>query len=429
MDEEQEPIEVSATWVLLGLNVAVFVLMLLQGVDAANPSPIDLLRFGANRGVSVVGDNQWWRTFMSMFIHVGFVHLAVNMFSLTQIGFSVERLFGQFFYVTLYVFSGLLGSLASNIYNPLTVSAGASGALFGLLGALLAFTFLAGSRFDQRAIRGMRRGLLISIGLNVAYGLMNPRLDNACHFGGFVGGFGAGAMLTVLLPLHTVKAKALTVLGFVAIVVLVATATIWRVNREPLVEFQHRMETAEKARLNGDHAAVVAELTEALRNAPDSVKSLPDAMLTIRSLRADALSALGRYPEAALDYQSLLKDGDDPVLRNNLAWAQLYDNKLELALDNVNRAIGLSPSATAYGTRCFIQASRDAFSEALADCKLATTGSDANGYDLGMLAFLEARYADAIKYWTAAARTPRAQQELQEWIARAQAKQSETQVK
>ncbi len=429
MDEEQKPIEVSATWVLLGLNVAVFVLMLLQGVDAANPSPIDLLRFGANRGVSVVGDHQWWRTFMSMFIHVGFVHLAVNMFSLTQIGFSVERLFGQFFYVTLYVFSGLLGSLASNIYNPLTVSAGASGALFGLLGALLAFTFLAGNRFDKRAIQGMRRGLLISIGLNVAYGLMNPRLDNACHFGGFVGGFGAGALLTVLLPLHTLKSKALTVLGLVSVVVLVAGTTVWRVTKEPLVEFQHRMEAMEKARVNGDHETVVTQLTEVLHNAPDSVKTLPDAMLAIHGLRADALIALGRYQEAEGDYQSMLEKGEDAELLNNLAWTLLYQDKLEAALEYINRAIGLSPNATAYGTRCFIQASRNAFSEALADCKLATASGDANAYDLGMLAFLEARYGDAVKYWTGAARTPRAKQELQAWIARAEAKQKDAQVK
>ncbi len=418
MEDESKPIAVSSTWALVTINLLVFVMMVVKGVSPSEPTALDLLRFGANRGVTVVGENEWWRPFMSMFIHVGFLHLAINMFSLTQIGPAVERLFGQVLFVVLFVFSGLLGSLLSNAVHPLTVSAGASGALFGLLGCLLAFTFFSGNQVNPVALKQMRQGLLLSLAINAAYGLLNPRLDNACHLGGFLGGFGFGTWMTVTRPKTNPYWKLGTALGLVGVMLAAVGGTIWKVSREPLVQWQKQLDAIDKAQQTQDSATMLKGLNTAFDTIPDSVKNDSDLMNGFRSMRAGALMAENQYPEAEAELQRVLSDADDAVTRNNLAWSQLQQDKLGAALDNVNRSIQITPSALAYGTRCFVYAAMDDTELALADCRLATRG-DANPFDLGMLAFLEKRYESALKEWTRAARTPQATRELTPWIEKA----------
>src|SRR5499425_2958094 len=129
---------IAVTSVLLGLNVAVFGLMLAGGVHPMTPNIDSLIQWGANYGPKTT-NGEWWRMFTAMFLHIGLLHLLFNMVALWNVGGFMERVLGPAGFLVLYLLSGLLGSVASVAWNPFVVSAGASGAIFGLYGGLLAF--------------------------------------------------------------------------------------------------------------------------------------------------------------------------------------------------------------------------------------------------------------------------------------------------
>jgi rhomboid protease GluP len=176
---------------IIGLNVAVFFGMLLSGVPVLNPSIADLLRWGANLG-SLTTSGQWWRLFTCTFLHIGILHILFNMFVLWDIGRFMERLIGSAGCAVVYLVAGLAGSVASLWWNPQVVSAGASGAIFGLYGGLIGY-LLAGSREVPRDIaKGLLRNALIFLGFNLLWGLTHKGIDMAGHLGGLLGGLACG---------------------------------------------------------------------------------------------------------------------------------------------------------------------------------------------------------------------------------------------
>lgn len=183
------------TTTLVAANCAVFAAMVTTGVHLTSPDVEGLLRWGAMRPL-LTRDGEPWRMLTACFLHVGIVHLAVNMFSLWSLRF-VEVWFGRLAFAVAYVVSGLCGSLASTTFSdPFTVSAGASGAIFGLLGAVLG----AAIRWrrigvDSRVTKPIVRGVANTILLNAMIALTIPHLDHAAH----AGGFGSGVVLGYLL--------------------------------------------------------------------------------------------------------------------------------------------------------------------------------------------------------------------------------------
>jgi rhomboid protease GluP len=182
-----------STIVLIALNVLVFVVMVLQGVPAFNPRADSLLRWGADYGPLTL-HGQWWRMVVSTFVHFGLIHLLFNMFVLFNIGLFLENLAGRVPFVTLYMVCGLGGSAASLAWHPSVVSAGASGAIFGLYGALLGFLFRRRDSIPAESLTSLRKGALTFIGYNLLYGL-RPGVDMAAHVGGLGTGFVLGLFL------------------------------------------------------------------------------------------------------------------------------------------------------------------------------------------------------------------------------------------
>src|ERR1700690_3664083 len=131
-----KPPPVRLTLWVIGLNLPVYVAMLVSGGHAVNPSIPDLLRWGANLG-SLTTSGQWWRLFTCTFLHIGILHILFNMFVLWDIGRFMERLIGSGGWAVVYLVACLSGSVASLWWNPQVVSAGASGAIFGLYGGLI----------------------------------------------------------------------------------------------------------------------------------------------------------------------------------------------------------------------------------------------------------------------------------------------------
>ena len=185
----------AATLTLIAINALVFLVMVTRGVSFLSPTAASVLAWGADYGPYTLG-GQWWRMFASMFLHFGIIHLFFNMAVLANIGMFMESLSGRVSYLILYIVAGLGGDAASLVWHPTTVSAGASGAIFGLYGGLLGFLVRHRNVIAPEALKSLRKGALTFVGYNVIFGLA-PGIDMAAHLGGLVTGFFLGLFLVV----------------------------------------------------------------------------------------------------------------------------------------------------------------------------------------------------------------------------------------
>lgn len=199
-------------WTLLVLNVGIYFLMWLLRprvpggtmgaiVGWGMNSPVDailrsnqLVQWGSNL-TSLTLHGQPWRLVTSMFLHGSLLHLAFNMLALWQVGQLVERLFGSRRFIGLYTIAGVCGSLASVLWHPSVNSVGASGAIFGIVGGLFAFTRREHSGVPPTVVTELQGSLLPFLLFNLAAGFVYPHTDNAAHIGGLVGGWVAGFFL------------------------------------------------------------------------------------------------------------------------------------------------------------------------------------------------------------------------------------------
>jgi rhomboid protease GluP len=179
------------TLAIIGANFAIYAAMLLSGVHWLEPSIPSLLHWGANLG-SLTTAGQWWRLFTCTFLHIGLIHILFNMFVLWDIGRFTERLLGRPGYAVVYLLAGLTGSVASMWWNPFIVSAGASGAIFGLYGCLLGYLVAGSADVPREMARRLQKNALIFLGYNLVWGLVHRGTDMAGHLGGLVGGLACG---------------------------------------------------------------------------------------------------------------------------------------------------------------------------------------------------------------------------------------------
>ncbi|MCH8207061.1 MAG: rhomboid family intramembrane serine protease [Chloroflexi bacterium] len=179
------------TWALVAANLLVWLIMEMSG---GSQDPEVLLKFGA-MFAPYIADGQYWRLFAAMFLHVGFVHLLFNSIGLLIFGAVVERLYGHSRFVAIYILAGLAGSVASYLLNDITVGAGASGAIFGVMGAFAAF-FVSGRHVLGDAARQSLSGIAVLLAINLFFGFATPEIDNWAHLGGLTAGFAVGLALS-----------------------------------------------------------------------------------------------------------------------------------------------------------------------------------------------------------------------------------------
>jgi membrane associated rhomboid family serine protease len=183
------------TYALLGLCVFVYLGTALGTDHLFGFDSPSLIRLGSNFGPYTT-DGDWWRLVTSLFLHVGFIHLAFNIWALVSFGPIVERLFGSVSFALIYLIAGVAGSLGSVIWNPAVNSVGASGAIFGLLGALIAAQLRNDGSIPSSVLRPLRYSSLIFTGCALLGGLLSSEVDNAAHLGGVAAGFLVGLLLS-----------------------------------------------------------------------------------------------------------------------------------------------------------------------------------------------------------------------------------------
>ena len=193
----------TVNYVIMGLNILVFIWMVATGVNFFEPTVDDLVKWGGNFRPLTVG-GEWWRVFTAVFVHVGVLHLALNMYALYMVGMYLEPLLGKARFIGAYVATGILASLVSLWWNDGgIISAGASGAIFGMYGVFLA---LLTTSIIPTSIRS---SLLSSIGVfifyNIIYGAGKEGIDNAAHLGGLGSGLIVGYMFLPGLKNPSVK--------------------------------------------------------------------------------------------------------------------------------------------------------------------------------------------------------------------------------
>ncbi|WP_199140982.1 rhomboid family intramembrane serine protease [Pedobacter sp. ASV12] len=211
------------TPILIWLNVAVFVLMAINGANLLNPSAEILLQWGANFRPATL-NGQWWRLLSNCFLHIGIIHLLFNMFALVYVSIFLEPMLDRSRFLVAYLLTGILASITSLSWHNLTISAGASGAIFGLYGVLLAL--LCTSLVEQKA----RKALLISMGIFVAYNLvygLKGNIDSAAHIGGLLSGFVIGFAFVPSLKRAQEPAIEYFSIGLLTLLVLVCSGVAY----------------------------------------------------------------------------------------------------------------------------------------------------------------------------------------------------------
>ncbi|HEY6270929.1 MAG TPA: rhomboid family intramembrane serine protease [Terriglobales bacterium] len=187
-----------ATTALVAINLAVFLGMVLTGGAILNFSPQQTVLWGANYTPLTVS-GQYWRLLTAGFVHAGLLHIAFNMWCLWSLGQLSERLFGRWITIAIYLLTGVGGSLLSLAARPVTFEVGASGAIFGIAGAIL-----SGIKFGKVSVSSLERRSIFSsliffvvFNLAIGFGLVGVGvgIDNMCHLGGLISGLIFGVPL------------------------------------------------------------------------------------------------------------------------------------------------------------------------------------------------------------------------------------------
>ena len=184
------------TYALIIVNVLVYMFTAFQSMAVIDLNNKVLVETGALYGPYTVLDAQWWRLGSAMFLHGGMTHLLMNMFSLYLIGRGAERYFSVGAYVSIYLFSGLLGGLVSLYMHPFSMGVGASGAIFGIFGALAGF-FLARRHEIEAQSKAFMKDFAVIIGINLIIGFSIASVDVSAHAGGLVAGFIGGFLVSL----------------------------------------------------------------------------------------------------------------------------------------------------------------------------------------------------------------------------------------
>jgi rhomboid protease GluP len=185
---------VVVTPAIIAANVALFVVMLAMGAGLFTVNSLVHLEFGANYG-PLTWHGQPWRLLTSAFIHFGVIHLAFNMLALHNGGGFTEKLYGSARFAAIYLLAALAGSVASGWWDATRLSAGASGAIFGVYGALLAYFARHRRAIPMDLLKQVSMGAASLLVYSLAMGAVLGFVDNSAHIGGLLGGAVSGFLL------------------------------------------------------------------------------------------------------------------------------------------------------------------------------------------------------------------------------------------
>jgi rhomboid protease GluP len=310
----------TATNGLIAINIAVFLVMVAYGVSWINPGPDELLRWGADYGPNTLG-GEYWRIVTSAFVHIGIVHLLLNMWCLWSLGRLLERLLGPVQTLSVYLVTGAGASLLSLAAKPLIVSAGASGAIFGIAGVLISVFYYGKLNLPAENVRKLLGYVVRFALLNLLYGLRG-NINNMAHLGGLVTGLLAGVFLAKSFSLaeedrgpqrRTVMVLAAIAVGLFVIPVAKAKSYAVALNRGKALLAKQ------------DYSSAIEQFKKYTAAQPEDADG--------RALLGSALQGAKRYDEAVQEYErGLVLEPGYAFIQINLAEIYLYRREPEKAV-------------------------------------------------------------------------------------------------
>ena len=324
-----------ATLAILALNLLLFVLMTLAG---GSKDTGVLLEFGASYA-PLLRRGEYWRLVMPMFLHIGWLHLLVNGYALYILGPILERVYGYGRYAALYVAAGIGSSLLSMTIST-HVAAGASGAIFGVAGAMLVTGYVRRDVIPPRWGRAFGRGMIPFIVVNLAFGFTVRGIDNWGHLGGLA----SGILLALVIPplgrnllpneRSELPMQAIVLLP-IATVLLAMTATV---NQYRTFQAVTRLLT------EGARFEVAHQYDRALRSFQEAARKSPHDERPHEQLGTLYL-AQRMYDQAIQEYGEavLLSLPDDPQPRLRLGMAYRLKGDLAKAQQTFEAALGKNP--------------------------------------------------------------------------------------
>jgi rhomboid protease GluP len=225
--------------ILININIVVFAIMLISGVHILQPESQDLLNWGANfRPMTLEG--QWWRLFTACFLHIGILHLLLNMYALLYIGLILEPYLGKIRFLAAYLISGIAASMTSLWWHDFTISAGASGAIFGMYGVFLAL--LTTNLLDKSVKKALLTSIAVFVGYNILNGLQpNSGIDNAAHIGGLISGLFIGYAFIPSLKQFENKAIKFSTIGALTLALLISSFTVYKALPNDIGKYDEKM--------------------------------------------------------------------------------------------------------------------------------------------------------------------------------------------
>jgi rhomboid protease GluP len=169
-------------------------MMGLTGVSVTEPTGKQLVDWGADYGPNTF-DGEAWRLLTSLFVHVGVLHILFNMWGLWNLGRMAEEIYDKGTYLGAYLLCGIGGSIASSAWQPTSVTAGASGAIFGIAGLLITTFWMGNLPIPQERSNFMLMSLIVFAGYSLSSGARDPLISNSAHIGGLFTGLVLGGLM------------------------------------------------------------------------------------------------------------------------------------------------------------------------------------------------------------------------------------------
>lgn len=244
---EWDPRSAPGTYLLLAINIAVFLWMVGHGVSWRDPTPDQLIHFGANSVDRVLVHGEWYRLLTATFVHIGIIHIGTNMWCLWNLGLLGEPLLGPYGMVAVYVLTGVAGNLLSLAWDSMVypqqywdrlVGAGASGAVFGIAGILIVLLSNRKLPIPWVELKRLRTSVVRFAGINLVIGLSTiwgplgnvVRIDNSAHLGGFLSGLALGPGLVPKMTAGRKKYLGRQRIVFLAAAFVLSLAGYWVAN-------------------------------------------------------------------------------------------------------------------------------------------------------------------------------------------------------
>jgi rhomboid protease GluP len=384
----QQSTSMVVTQVLFGINVAVFLGMLFAGVSILDhPAGQDLVHWGANYGPYTVS-GQWWRLLTCVFVHGSFLHIVFNMWGLWNLGSLAESLYGRWTFGAVYLVTGVAASVASVAWNPNVLSVGASGAIFGIAGALIASFYLGGFALPRTHVTGTLTSLVVFAGYSLLIGARSRGIDNAAHVGGLVSGLILGGLIARVAPKPDEPFRRVGVL--LVGVVLVAGGVMW-IQRSHA--YLGSLDRARQSLTEGKTDDAIARLEAVVRRHPEYLPAHWDL--------ARAYTIKHDFAKAQIELKRIIEL--NPRSENALyvlGFTELEQKRPDQAREAFARLLKLNPdSADAHFGLAAVFSFESRYSEALAEYKkTAQLDPQYQGvfYNMGLMESKLKRYDDAI---------------------------------